>query len=66
MVMVDDATNRTGARFFEEETTRASYDVFETWVGAYGLPGSLYVDPDNIYGVNGWRRWRNRKQATSR
>ena len=34
MVMVDDATNRTGARFFEEETTRASYDVFETWVDA--------------------------------
>jgi len=49
MVMVDDATNRTGARFFEEETTRASYDVFETWVDAYGLPGSLYVDRDSIY-----------------
>jgi hypothetical protein len=49
MVMVDDATNRTGARFFEEETTRASYDVLETWVDAYGLPNSLYVDRDSIY-----------------
>ena len=49
MVMVDDATNRTSARFFEEETTRAAYDVFETWVAAYGLPGSLYVDRDSIY-----------------
>jgi hypothetical protein len=49
MVMVDDATNRTGARFFEEETTRASYDIFEMWVDAYGLPGSLYVDRDSIY-----------------
>lgn len=49
MVMVDDATNRTGARFFEEETTRASYDVFETWVDAHGLPSSLYVDRDSIY-----------------
>ena len=31
-VMVDDATNRLRARFFEQETTRASYDVFADWV----------------------------------
>ena len=49
MVMVDDATNRTGARFSEEETTRAAYDVFEGWVRKNGLPGSLYVDRDSIY-----------------
>jgi len=49
MVMVDDATNRTGARFSEEETTRAAYDVFEVWVRKHGLPGSLYVDRDSIY-----------------
>ena len=49
MVMVDDATHRTSARFFEAETTRAAYDVFETWVDEYGLPGSLYVDRDSIY-----------------
>lgn len=49
MVMVDDATNRTGAKFFEEETTHASYDVLEGWVRQYGLPGSLYVDRDSIY-----------------
>jgi len=49
MVMVDDATNRTGARFSEEETTRASYDVFEVWVRKHGVPGSLYVDRDSIY-----------------
>jgi hypothetical protein len=49
MGMVDDATNRTGARFFEEETTRAAYDVFETWVEAHGVPNSLYVDRDSIY-----------------
>lgn len=29
MVMVDDATNRMHCRVFEEETTRASYDVLE-------------------------------------
>jgi len=49
MVMVDDATNRTVAQFFEEETTGASYDVFEAWVRRYGMPGSLYVDRDSIY-----------------
>ena len=49
MVMVDDATNRVWARFFEEETTRASYDVLEGWVREHGLPGSLYVDRDSIY-----------------
>ena len=49
MVMVDDATNRTGARFSEAETTRASYDVFDVWVKKNGMPGSLYVDRDSIY-----------------
>ena len=49
MVMVDDATNHTGARFSEEETTRASYDVLEVWIRKNGVPGSLYVDRDSIY-----------------
>lgn len=49
MVMVDDATNRMRARFFAEETTRASYDVLEGWVRQHGLPASLYVDRDSIY-----------------
>ena len=41
MVMVDDATHRMRARFFEEETTHASYDVLEGWVKKHGLPASL-------------------------
>jgi Homeodomain-like domain len=41
MVMVDDATNEVWAQFFEEETTRASYDVFEGWVRGPGLPQSV-------------------------
>ena len=53
MVMVDDATNRMRARFFEEETTRASYDVLEGWIKKHGLPGSLYVDRDSIYRCEG-------------
>ncbi len=53
MVMVDDATGRLWAQFFEEETTRASYDVFEGWVRRHGLPRSLYVDRDSIYRCEG-------------
>jgi hypothetical protein len=53
MVMVDDATNRMRARFSEEETTRASYDVLEGWVRKHGLMGSLYVDRDSIYRCEG-------------
>jgi hypothetical protein len=53
MVMVDDATNRMHCRFFEEETTRASYDVLEGWIKKHGLPGSLYVDRDSIYRCEG-------------
>jgi hypothetical protein len=32
MVMIDDATNRTYARFSEQETTLAAYDTFEGYV----------------------------------
>ncbi len=53
MVMVDDATNRMYCRFFEEETTRASYDVLEGWIRKYGKPVSLYVDRDSIYRCEG-------------
>jgi hypothetical protein len=53
MVMVDDATNRMRARFSEEETTRASYEVLEGWVRQHGLMGSLYVDRDSIYRCEG-------------
>jgi hypothetical protein len=49
MVMIDDATNRTYARFFEAETTAAAFEIFERYVQRYGLPRSLYVDKDSIY-----------------
>src|ERR1017187_4521534 len=53
MVMVDAATNEVWAQFFEEETTRASYDVFEGWVRGPGLPQSVYADRDSIYRCEG-------------
>jgi hypothetical protein len=53
MVMIDDATNRVWAQFFEEETPHASYDMVEGWAKRYGLPQSLYVDRDSIYRCEG-------------
>jgi len=49
MVMIDDATNWTHAKFFESETMVASMSLFQEYVGYYGLPRSLYVDRDSIY-----------------
>ena len=48
MVMIDDATNWTHAKFFESETTAAAMTVFGEYVGHYGRPRSLYVDRASI------------------
>lgn len=49
MVMIDDACNRTHARFYESEDTRAAMDSFGRYARQYGLPLALYVDHDSIY-----------------
>ena len=49
MVMGDDATHRTLARFSPKETTRAGYDLVERWVRQSGLPRSIYADRHSIY-----------------
>jgi hypothetical protein len=49
MVMIDDATNLTYARFYAAESTEAAFDVFRRWVQRQGLPRSVYVDRHSIY-----------------
>ena len=49
MVVIDDATNRTYARFYPAETTDAAFDVFGRWVKRHGLPRAVYVDRHGIY-----------------
>jgi transposase-like protein len=49
MVMIDDATNRTYARLYETEDTRAAMEIFGRYVRRQGLPQALYVDHDSIY-----------------
>lgn len=48
-VLIDDATKRTEARFFAEETTAAAFEMFARHVRKHGRPLSLYVDRDSIY-----------------
>jgi transposase len=36
MVFIDDATNRTYARFFEAETTAAAFEIFKRYAELYG------------------------------
>src|SRR5437762_1636196 len=49
MVMIDDATNRTYARFYPAETTGAAFDVFGRRAARHGLPRSPYVDRHSIF-----------------
>jgi hypothetical protein len=49
MVMVDDATGRVFARFYEKESTESSFDIFGRYIARYGLPLALYVDRAGIY-----------------
>jgi transposase len=52
MVMIDDATGHTAARFFEAETTHAAMTIFRQWVIDHGLPRALYPDRHSIYRRN--------------
>jgi hypothetical protein len=56
MVLIDDATNFTYARFFEGETTKAAMSTFWRYVERYGLPCSLYVDRAGIYEPTRWAK----------
>ncbi|AEJ60724.1 Integrase catalytic region [Spirochaeta thermophila DSM 6578] len=49
MVMVDDATGITYARFSEQETSAAAMQLLWGWVEQYGIPMSLYCDLKNAY-----------------
>jgi len=49
MVMVDDATGTTLARFFEAETTHGALSLLGDWILAYGIPQALYTDRHSIY-----------------
>jgi hypothetical protein len=52
MVMVDDATGWTEARFFDAETTMAAMTILRVWATNHGLPQALYPDRHSIHRRN--------------
>jgi hypothetical protein len=49
MVMIDDATGKVTARFYENESWASSSDLFQRYARRHGLPRGLYVDQHSIY-----------------
>jgi len=49
MVMIDDATGRVTAQFFENESWESSVTIFWHYARRHGLPRALYVDRHGIY-----------------
>jgi len=49
MVVIDDATGVIDARFFEEETLSAAFEMLGRYARRNGLPSALYVDRSSIY-----------------
>jgi len=50
--MIDDATSRLRARFFERDTTLANMEMIARWIKEFGRPVALYVDKASHFKVN--------------
>jgi hypothetical protein len=62
-VMVDDASGKVFARFYESEDTASAFDLFGRYARQHGLPLALYVDHDSIYVVNDAQAKERARQA---
>src|SRR5262245_48368222 len=49
LVMIDDATSRIDAGFYEGETVVSYLDLVGRWLRRHGRPGALYTDRDSIF-----------------
>ena len=49
VTMIDDATNRFLARFYDGETVEAYFDFVGRWLAKYGRPLAFYTDHDSIF-----------------
>ena len=49
VTMIDDATNRCLARFYDGETVEAYFDLVGRWLAKYGRPLAFYTDHDSIF-----------------
>lgn len=58
VAMIDDATSRIEAGFYEGETVEAYMDLTERWLRRYGRPLALYTDKDSVF------QWQSKGRAT--
>jgi hypothetical protein len=49
LVMIDDATSKTRARFYPAETTEAYMDLLRRYLRKHGRMTAMYVDRDSIF-----------------
>ena len=49
VTMIDDATNRLLARFYDGETVEAYFDLVSRWLARNGRPAAFYTDRDSIF-----------------
>lgn len=49
LTMIDDATSRLLARFYEADTVEAHFDLLGRWLAKYGRPRALYTDRHGIF-----------------
>jgi hypothetical protein len=49
MHMIDDATSRLLARFYDADTTLNHFDLLQRWLAAHGRPRALYTDRHSIF-----------------
>ena len=58
VAMIDDASNRVEAGFYEGETVSSHFELLERWLRRYGRPVALYTDHDSIF------EWQSKGRAT--
>jgi transposase len=49
VAMIDDATSRVLARFYEGETVEAYMDLLGRWLSRQGRPVAIYTDHDSVF-----------------
>ncbi len=47
--LIDDATSRLLARFYDADTVLAHFDLLQRWLAAHGRPLALYTDRHSIF-----------------
>jgi transposase len=58
VAMIDDATSRIEAGFYQGETVEAYMDLTERWLRRHGRPLALYTDKDSVF------QWHSQGRAT--